>query len=164
MLVISVFIAGCSSLPEGSLKKPTITYLRTEITGISLEKVKANVIFQAINPNSVSLDFVSMNYKLFLENQQVLAGDGLKFNFIADSTTEFTVPVEVQYVSFFKSAENLTKAVLGGRKTVSFNLKSTLFVDLKMITVEIPVNASGDLPLPEIKAPAIKIPKPKLKF
>ncbi len=164
VLIASFIISGCSGLPEGSLKKPKITYLRTDVTGISLEKVTANVIFQAENPNPVSLDFISMNYKLFLEGQQVVAGDGLKFNFIANAATEFTVPVEVQYVSFFKSAENMTKAVLGGKRTVSFDLKSLLFVDLKMITVEIPVNASGELPLPEIKAPQIKIPKPKFKF
>ncbi len=164
VLFATLIISGCSGLPEGSLKKPTITYLRTEVTGVSLEKVKANVIFQAVNPNKVSLDMVSMDYQLFLEGSKALSGEGLKFNFLADSTTEFTVPVEVQYSSFFKTAENLTKAVLGGKKTASFTVKTVFIVDLTMITVEMPVNISGELPLPEISAPQIKIPKPKFKF
>lgn len=159
-----LLIAGCSGLPEGSLKKPIINYKRTDVTGVSLEKVNANIILSAENPNDVSLDFVSMDYELFIEGEKVVKGDGLKFNFQAKATTEIAVPVEVQYVSIFKTAENLTKAVLGGRKTVAYEMRTVFHVDLKMITIPIPVTVKGELPLPEIKAPALKLPKPKFKF
>ena len=159
-----LLLAGCSGLPEGSLKKPIIKYKRTDVTGVNLEKVNANVILSAENPNDVSLDFVSMDYELFIEGEKVVKGDDLKFNFLAKATTEIAVPVEVKYTSVFKTAENLTKAVLSGRKSIAYEMKTVFHVDLKMITIPIPVTVKGELPLPEIKAPAIKIPKPKFKF
>ena len=58
--------------------------------------MNANVILSAENPNDVSLDFVSMDYELFIEGEKVVKGDDLKFNFQAKATTEIAVPVEVK--------------------------------------------------------------------
>lgn len=160
LIVTVAIVSGCSSLPEGSLKKPELTYLRTDITGVSMDKVNANIVFSAVNPNPVPLIDIVLNYQLFMEGQQVAKGDRLMFGFFANTRTDFVVPVEVRYDSFFKSAANLTQAVLGGKKTVSFEIRSTLFIDLKMITVEMPLNGSGEFPLPGV-GNAVKFPKIK---
>src|SRR5271169_2286108 len=121
-VVIIVLLAGCSPVPPDFAKKQSITYLRTDVTSLSTDKVNANVVFQEINRDSASLDNVSVNFDLFLEKQKVASGKNIKFNFKANDTTEFVLPVEARFLDLFKTTENLAKAEINGKKTVKFEM------------------------------------------
>jgi LEA14-like dessication related protein len=152
-----LLVAGCSPVPPGFVKKQTIKYKQTDITGVSKEKVDADVIFREVNRDSVTLDNVSLDYELFIEGQKFAAGRDLKFNFKANDTTDFAVPIEVKYLDFFKTAENMTKAVIEGRRTIEFELKTLVTIRVSPFSFTIPVTAEGELPLQEDKKPQIKI-------
>jgi hypothetical protein len=152
-----LLIAGCSPVPPGFVKKQTIKYKQTDITGISKEKVNANVVFREINRDSVTLDNVSLDYELFIEGQKFVTGRDLKFYFKANDTTDFVVPIEVRYLDVFKTAENMTKAVIEGRRTIKFELKTYITIRYGVFSITIPVTADGELPLQEDKKPEVKI-------
>jgi LEA14-like dessication related protein len=155
--IILLLIAGCSPVPPGFVKKQTIKYKQTDITGLLKEKVNANVVFTEINRDSVTLDDVSLDYELYLEGQKFATGRDLKFNFKANDTTDFVVPIEVKYLDFFKTAEDMTKAMLKGKRTIRFELKTYITIRLAVFSFTIPVTAEGELPLQEDRKPQIKI-------
>lgn len=155
--ILLILMESCSPVPPDFAKKQDIRYKRIDVTSISTERVNTNVVFQEINRDSVSLDNVSVDYEFFLEGQKVTSGQNLKFNFKANDTTEFVVPVTVRYLDFFKTAENLTKTVINGKKTVRFQVKTIVTVYFKLVSFQIPVSAEGDLPLPEVKKPNLKL-------
>ena len=155
--LILVVIVGCSPVPPGFVKKQTIKYKETNVTGLSRDKVDANVVFQEINRDSVTLDNVSLDYELYLEGQKFTAGRGVKLNFRANDTTDFVVPMEVNYIDFFKTAENMAKAELKGKKSLKFELRTVVTIYLSVVTLRIPVTAEGELPLPEVKKPQVKL-------
>ncbi len=155
--IILLVIAGCMPVPSDFGKKQEIKYLRTEVTKVTKEKVDANVVFRDVNHTSANLDNVSADYELFLEGQKVASGQNLKFNFKANDTTEFVIPVEAKYLDLFKTTENLAKAIINGKKTVKYQARTRVTINLMGVSLTIPVNAEGELPMPEIE-------KPKFKF
>ena len=157
MAVILILVSGCSPIPSGFVKKQQIKYKETDITNVSSQKVDANAVFREINRDSVTLDNVSVDYELYLEGQKFSSGHDLKFNFKANDTTDFVVPMEVTYLDFFKTAENMTKAVINGKKSVKFELKTVVTIHFGFGPITIPVTAEGDLPLPEVQKPQVKI-------
>ena len=157
VLVGLLFFQSCSPIPPGFVKKQQIKYIRTDVTRISSDEVSANIVFQDINRDSTSLDNVSVAYQLFMEGQKVATGQDIRFNFKANDTTEFVIPVTVRYLDAFKTAENLTKAVLKGRKTARFQMNAVITLDYKVASFSIAVSAEGELPLPEAKKPNIKL-------
>jgi hypothetical protein len=155
--IITVVLLSCSPVPPDFAKKQSITYLRTDVTSISTDKVNANVVFQEINRDSVSLDNVSVNFDLFLEKQKVASGKNIKFNFKANDTTEFVVPVEARYLDLFKTTENLAKAEINGKKSVKFEVMVAVTIYYKLASFTISVSGEGEWPLPEVKRPKIKL-------
>lgn len=99
----------------------------------------------------------SRDYDLFLEGQKFLSGKKTDVVFRANETIEFPVPVTVRYLDFFKTSENLVKTVLSGSKTVRFQLKMVVTIYFLKLPISIPVNANGELPLPDVKAPKSRL-------
>lgn len=145
-------------------KKPSIEYSRVEIKNVLMEKTEIEFVYNVDNPNTFGIDDVLADYELFLKGNSTATGTDMKFTIPANQKSELRLPLEINYVNVFKSAEELTKSVLGGAKTIPFKIDITFKVNLKVVKFEIPISAEGELPLPEIKAaPEIKVNK-KLKF
>ena len=157
IVIIIVILSGCSPVPPDFAKKQSVTYVRTDVTNLSTDKVNANVVFQEINRDSVSLDNVSANFDLFLEKQKVASGKDIKFNFKANDTTEFVIPVEAKYLDLFKTTENLAKAEINGKKTVKFEVIVAVTITYKLASFTITVSGEGEWPLPEVKRPKIRL-------
>ena len=155
--IIIVLLSGCSPVPPGFAKKQSVTYLRTDVTSLSTDKVNANVVFQEINRDSVSLENVSANFDLFLEKQKVASGKNIKLNFKANDTTEFVIPVEARYLDLFKTTENLAKAEINGKKTVHFEVVVAVTIYYELASFTITVSGEGEWPLPEVKKPKFKL-------
>ncbi len=153
---IVVLLSGCSPVPPDFAKKQSIKYLRADVTSMSTDKINANLVFQEINRDSVPLDNVTAGFDLFLERQKVASGRNIKFNFKADDTTDFVVPVEARYLDLFKTTENLAKAEINGKKTVKFEAIVAVTIDYKFASFTITVSGEGEWPLPEVKRPKIK--------
>ena len=47
--IVIVLLSGCSPVPPDFAKKQSVTYLRTEVTSMSTDKINANIVLQEIN-------------------------------------------------------------------------------------------------------------------
>ncbi len=132
-------------------KKPEITYDRYEVKHLGADKADVDFIFIVNNPYPFGLDGLFMDYELFLKDQSAAQGKDAKFSVKANAKSEIRLPVEVNYIKAFKTAELLAQALISGQKTIPFTLNTVSRVTVLSIKFSIPVTAKGDLPLPELK-------------
>jgi len=164
---ILFFLLACTvsmayaQLPKGKLsppKKPTIVFDSVEVKNVTMEKT--DVVFDYIvdNPNSFAIDNVLADYELFLKGNSTATGKDMKFKIPANAKSKLQLPLQINYVHVFKSAEELTKAIVGGARTIPFQLNITFKIDIKGLKFQIPITTKGELPLPEIKrTPNLKV-------
>lgn len=147
-------------------QKPTIVYDRVDVKSVTMEKTEIEFVYIVDNPNSVGIDGVLADYELFLKGNSTAVGKDMKFTIPAGGKSELKLPLEINYVNVFKSAADLTKAVLGGEKTIPFKMDILFKIDWKVLKFNVPITAEGELPLPEVKpaAPAPADLKKKIKF
>jgi LEA14-like dessication related protein len=161
MLLVCTVSIAYAQLPKGKLsppKKPTIVFDSVEIKNVTMEKT--DVVFDYIvdNPNSFAINNVLADYELFLKGNSTAVGKNVKFTIPANSKSILKLPLEINYVHVFKTVEELTKAILGGAKTIPFQLDITFKIDLKALKFQIPISTKGELPLPEAKTtPDLKV-------
>ena len=150
-----------AQLPKGKLsppKKPTIVFDTVEIKSVTMEKTDVVFVYAVNNPNSFAITNVLADYELFLKGNSTAVGKDVKFSIPANSKSKLELPLEINYVHVFKSAEALTKAILGGAKTIPFQLDINFKIDLKAFKFQIPISTKGELPLPDLKSsPKMKV-------
>lgn len=138
-------------------KKPTIVFDTVLIKNVTMEKTDVVFVYTIDNPNPFAIENVLADYELFLKGNSTAVGKDVKFSILASSKSKLNLPLEINYVHVFKSAEELTKAILAGAKTIPFQLNTTFKIDLKALKFHIPISTRGELPLPTIKAaPSLK--------
>jgi hypothetical protein len=154
---VSITISvGCSPVPPGFVKKQQIQYVRTDILRLTGEGIDARIILREINHDTVTLDDVSINYEVFIEGKPFGSGKDVKLMFRALDTTEIPIPLSVRYGDLFRTTADVAKAIASGKKSVRFNLRTLVTIRFLGIPVEIPHQAEGELPLPEIKLPTVR--------
>jgi LEA14-like dessication related protein len=150
-----------AQLPKTKLsppQKPTIVFDTVEIINVTMQKTDVVFVYIVDNPNSFAISNVLADYELFLKGNSTAVGKDVKFAIPANSKSQLKLPLEINYVHVFKSAEELTKAVLAGEKTIPFRLDITFKIDLKVSKFQIPISTKGELPLPEVKTmPDLKV-------
>jgi LEA14-like dessication related protein len=157
-VLIVLLSAGIFCSFSAGLKKPAITYEKYVVKKVTLRDTKVDFVYSVDNPNPVGLKRISADYEMYLGYSEKPkntppfgVGKDVKFDVKAKALSPFVLPMTINYEGFFKSASKLAKAVLGGQKTVPFVLETTFTLNLKILKFRIPVEARGELPLPEAK-------------
>jgi LEA14-like dessication related protein len=142
------------------LKEPTITYEKFNVTKITFKDTTVDFIYSVNNPNPIGLKNISVDYELYLgaketppkDTAPTATGTDVTFDVKAKSISPFVLPMTINYVGFFQTAEKLTKVILEGQTTIPFVLKTRFKLNLKIIHFSIPVEAKGELPLPKVSS------------
>lgn len=169
-LCLTLVIAGSISyakFPKNFLsvpKKPTIVYNRVDVKNVTMEKTNVDFVFIVDNPNPFGIENVYADYELFLKGNSTATGKDMKFTIPGNGKSELKLPLEIKYLKVFKSAEELTKTILGGAKTIPFKLEIKFKIDLKGIKFVIPITAHGEIPLPKIESLPKTVLQPKVKL
>jgi LEA14-like dessication related protein len=164
-LVVGVGLFCSFSL---GLKEPKIQYEKVDIKQVTAKDTKVEFVYSVDNPNPIGLENIGADYQLYLGVKDrpangtppTASGNDVKFNVKANAISEFRLPMTINYEGFFKSAAELTRIVLSGQKTIPFVLETTFKLDLQIIKFNIPVEAKGELPLPEVSANALPMKLP----
>lgn len=121
-------------------------------------------VYLVDNPNSFGIDDVFIGYELFLKGQNAGSVKDMKVSIAASGKSELKIPMDIAYKDAFKSIEELTKAILAGRRTIPFRLETMFKIQIGLLRVQKPVTATGEIPLPEPKQIPAKKPTLKFKF
>src|SRR5689334_21940903 len=101
LLVLSVLGVGCATLKQllaEAFQQPTLNFKELKVTNVSLSGATLNLLYELDNPNALGVSLAEVDYALFVEDKQVVAGRPPKgLQLPAQRKTEIAFPAEVKF-------------------------------------------------------------------
>src|SRR4051812_16136367 len=94
-------LSGCAFLQNlfaSAFQKPTLQFRNANLADVGLLGLTLNLNFALNNPNPIALSLAEVDYALFVEGRQVVAGkppNGL--NIPANQTANLVFPAQIQF-------------------------------------------------------------------
>jgi hypothetical protein len=171
MVLVSLF-QGCATLKMAKMGSsvalngpPELEFRYQEIKEITMEGIKVDLIFAAMNRGESALDTFYVDYDFFIKDKKLVEGRAVKINLIPRGLSKLTLPVTVGYAGLFDTAGDLAKMVADGHKQVDTRVNIRIYGEYQTLTwygkpVSEIYNFEHDLnmavPLPEITAQKVK--------
>lgn len=155
ILSTSLLLAGgCSVINElaSSLQKPNVSVTDVRITGFSFSDIELTYDVTVDNPNAVSLQLMSYDYDLEINNRSFVKGDQKEQSRIeASGKSTFQVPMTLNFQDLYSTIKGLA-----GQDEADYAFSSTFAFDLPGLgRTEVPVNKKGTVPL--VRLPDISV-------
>ena len=160
-LCLSV-LSGCAYLQQflnaaqASGVEPTFTFRNVVLKDVSFAGLNLDTVWDLNNPNAVSISLASVDYALFIENKQVVAGapqNGLQI--AANGSSELHFPAAIKFQDVVAVVETfLTK------DTASWRAEGSLGVSTPIGVIKFPIAKEGQFEVP--KLPEIVFGNPRV--
>lgn len=152
-------LSGCAYLQQflkAAFKEPSFTFRNLVLNDVSLGGLNLDTVWDLNNPNSVGISLASVDYALFIENKQVVAGapqNGLQIP--AQGSSELHFPAGIKFADVAGVVETfLTK------DTATWRAEGALGVQTPVGVLRIPIAREGQFEVP--KLPAIVFGNPRV--
>ncbi|MFH1429146.1 MAG: LEA type 2 family protein [Candidatus Margulisiibacteriota bacterium] len=132
------------------LKSPTVEYLGHEVTNIDLQKAELRFDFMVDNPNPVTIDHATYDYKLFVNEQELISGEDAPLKLPASGAIKVSIPVTLEYARVFNTAQALMNSILQGKTSTPYRLTGKFTFSALGMSIDNPFETSGDIPLPQL--------------
>jgi len=146
MIGLLLVLPSCKS----QFKEPEVTYVRTQIINVSMTKADVVFIFDVYNPNNISINTLSANYRVYIDGVPVIVQNNIALKLPAKQRTQFQFPGRVYYKSIYKSSAAMADRILTGKKTAPYEVRATFYYKVMIVSGKIPVVYKGRFPLPDI--------------
>lgn len=147
----------CAALQQLILR-PTCTYKTMEVGELSLTEGTFIFKFQMDNPNPIGFSIRQVDYDIKLNDESFFSGVMEKgFHLRAMETSNFELPITIEYLKFFKSVQDFLKL-----DKIPYRLSGTVY----MGSFRIPFKTSGTFKkpnLPRISLSSVKVADISLK-
>lgn len=159
-LCLSV-LSGCAYLRQflttsNAFNEPSFAFRTMVLNDISLGGLNLDTVWDLNNPNPVGISLASVDYALFIDNKQVVAGkpqNGLQI--AAQGSTELHFPANIQFADIAAVVEAfLTK------DTATWRAEGGLGVQTPIGVLRFPIAKEGQFEVP--KLPAIVFGNPRV--
>ncbi len=160
-LLALTFGSSCAELLDllrasSAGSEPTFTFLRADVRDATLEGLTLDTVWRLDNPNDLAISLAQVDYALFIEGKQVVAGSpatGLQV--AARGSTELHFPANVKFVDL----ANVVQTFLT-RDTASWRVQGALGVSTPIGVVSLPLSTQGQFEVP--KVPAVQFGAPRV--
>jgi LEA14-like dessication related protein len=157
--VLALTLSGCAFLKNffsKAFQQPTFEFKSVELADASLNSATLNLTYTLRNPNSVALSLAEVDYALFIEGKQVVAGrppNGLSIG--ARRNTDITFPANVKFADIAPVVQTfLTKDV------AAFRAQGNIGVQTPIGVLKFPLAKEGTFEVPKI--PAVQLGTPRI--
>ena len=159
--VACCFISGCAYLAEflksaNSFLQPNFNFKSLSLTDINLGGLNLDTIWSLENKSNVGISLASVDYALFVEEKQLVAGAppaGLQISPMGASDLHF--PAGIKFIDLANVIETfLTK------DTAAYRAEGGIGVQTPIGVIKFPIAKSGDFEVPKI--PAVVFGNPKV--
>lgn len=152
-------LSGCAYLQQflkTAFREPTFTFKNMVLNDVSLGGLNLDTVWDLNNPNSVGISLAAVDYALFIENKQVVAGhpeNGLQL--AANGSSELHFPANIKFQDVAGVVETfLTKDLASWRAEGSIGVQTPIGV------LKFPMAKEGQFEVP--KLPAIVFGNPRV--
>lgn len=141
LVLVVLVMMGCAMI-EQFIQKPSVTYDKMELTGISFDQATLLFHFKVNNPNPIGTSIERVSYQLDLNGKQFAKGD-LKqgVTLAASGTAPLDFPLTIRYFDFFESIRDFI---------ASDQIRYVLSGSMRIGPFDVPYRTSGNLPVPRL--------------
>ena len=147
------FISGCAFLNEflksaGNFLEPTFNFKSLDITDASLAGLNLDTVWSLENKSSVGISLASVDYALFVEEKQLVAGaPAAGLQIAPNGASDLHFPAGVKFLDLVSVLETfLTK------DTAAYRAEGGLGVQTPVGIIKFPIVKSGTFEIPKIPA------------
>lgn len=159
VFAVASLSSGCAVLGQllaNVFQQPTFRFKNAAVHDVNFEGMQLDTMWQLDNPNAVALSLASVEYKLFIDDKQVVAGtppSGLSIP--AQGTTELQFPAKVKWLEIFPALEAVVT-----KDEVTWRVEGVIGVETPLGILKFPLSAQDELETP--KLPDVKLQDPKV--
>ena len=153
-------LSGCQYLMQflrsSGAKEPTFSFKNFNLTDASLAGINLDTVWDLGNPNPVSISLASIDYALFIEQKQVVAGrpqNGLQI--AANGSSELHFPANIKFQDIVGVVDTFLN-----KDNASWRAEGSLGVQTPIGIVKLPIAKDGMFEVP--KLPAIVFGNPRI--
>jgi LEA14-like dessication related protein len=157
-LSAALTFSGCRLLQDffkAAFQQPGFSFKTVSLTDVSLGGLTLDTVWQLDNPNAVGLSLAAVDYALFIENKQVLAGapaQGLQIP--ARGSTDLHFPAGIKFADLVGVVETfLTKDQAAWRAEGSLGVQTPVGV------LKLPIAKEGQFEVPKLPQVAFGSPR-----
>ncbi len=154
-----VVCSGCAVLGEflrAAFVQPSFTFKTVSLSDISLGGLNLDTVWELANPNDVGISLASVDYALFVENKQVVAGtptNGLQIS--PRGSSELHFPANIKFADIAAVAETFLN-----KDNASWRAEGKLGIQTPIGVIQLPIAQEGLFEVPKI--PTVVFGKPKV--
>jgi len=155
----SLMFSGCALLSElltEVFQKPGFRFKNVSLHNASLAGINLDTVWQLDNPNTVGLSLATIDYALFVDNKQLVAGKPAKgLQIPANGSTDLTFPAEIKFADIVPAIETLLT-----KDSALWRAEGVLGVQTPIGIISFPLSAENTFETP--KLPAVQFADPKV--
>lgn len=166
LLGVTLLLSGCAELAQylnqyigngqPGFKQPTLTLRSANITNVNLGGLSLDTTWQLDNPNPLGLSLSSIEYALFVDGHQVIAGappNGLQLP--ANGSAELRFPANVKFVDLGGVVETFLT-----RDRARYRVQGSVGMQTPIGELKLPLATEGDFEVP--KVPQVQLGNPRV--
>lgn len=152
------FTSGCAYLQQflkTAFQQPAFSFRNMALNDISLAGLTLDTVWDLSNPNSMGLSLASVDYALFIDEKQVVAGappQGL--NIPPRGSTELHFPANFKFTDVVAVLETFLN-----KDTAAWRAEGGLGVQTPVGVLRLPIAKSGDFEVPKVPLVAFDNPR-----
>lgn len=157
-LSAALVLSGCKLLQDffkSAFKQPAFTFKNVALNDISLGGLTLDTVWQLDNPNSVGISLATVDYALFIDQKQVLAGapaTGLQI--APNGSSDLHFPAGIKFTDLVAVVETfLTK------DTAAWRAEGSLGVQTPIGVIKLPLAKDGQFEVPKVPLVAFGNPR-----
>lgn len=159
MLAATVLLSGCALLSElfaAVFQQPGFAFKSVALREASLAGVSLDTTWELDNPNSVGLSLAAIDYALFIDDKQVVAGKPpLGIQIPANGKTDLIFPAEIKFLDIVPAIEAMLT-----KDTATWRVEGSIGVDTPVGLISLPLVAQNTFETP--KLPDVKFADPRV--
>ncbi len=129
------------------MEEPSVEFSKMSIQNITFDGVTLLFDFDVTNPNSRDINAEKYTYEFFINNRSFISGEETEPITVGkESTTQVQVPVSMRFSEVYEAFGSLVR-----EDSISYQMATDVSFDMPIVgTRNVPVQASGNLPIPKI--------------
>jgi LEA14-like dessication related protein len=158
-LALALVLPGCAALQAllaGAFRQPSFTFKSVSLGEISLTGVTLNLTYTLANPNPVGLSLAEVDYALFVEGHQVVAGKPPKgLTIPAQGQVDLLFPASVKFAELAPVLQTFLE-----KDYAQYRAEGHLGVQTPVGVISFPLAHQDQFEVP--KFPAVQLGSPRV--
>jgi LEA14-like dessication related protein len=147
-------LAGCAGVQQmigAAFEKPRLTYESFTPEELDLEGVTLKLRYRIDNPNAVGLKLATVDYRVDVENSQVVTGSSQTgLSVPARGSAPLDLPVRVRYADIPNFLSNLVH-----KDSLAFQFQGAAGLSTPVGVINLPFSYTGQVPTPKLPGIAL---------